>query len=141
MSSVGSSVRCGIARSTMPLQERSSGGLPELEGRQPDGGEGWVEVGSERDVVEADDRDVVGDPATRLAQGADRPERDDVAGHEGRVEGGPCEQPGHRDVAAGGVEVGLRDQIAVDVDAGGQRAPRCSRRAVPGPRCRRAARW
>src|SRR5881392_1309516 len=58
-----------------PLHERQSGGLPELEGRQPDGGEGWVEVGGKRDVVETDDRHVVRNLEAGLAQRADRTER------------------------------------------------------------------
>src|SRR6185503_4489818 len=33
-----------------PLQECASGGVPELVGRQPDGGEGRVEIGGEGDV-------------------------------------------------------------------------------------------
>src|SRR6478736_2903532 len=101
-----------------PFQECASGGVPELVGRQPDRGEGWVEIGGKRDVVEADDRDVVGNPSTGLAQGADGAEGDDVAGHEGRIEGGPGQQLGHRRVAAGGIESALGHQLRRGVEAG-----------------------
>ena len=58
------------------------GGLPELEGRQPDGGEGWIEVGRQGDVVEADDADVLRHAQLRLAECPDGAERHDVARHE-----------------------------------------------------------
>ena len=119
MSSVGSSVRSAIGRIGDPFEERASGGLPELVGRQPDGGEGWVEIGGERDVVEADDADVVGHArarpraARRWRRGRRRRWR-----RRRRRTSVRSSSVGHRRVAARGVEGGLGDELRVGIDAG-----------------------
>src|SRR5690349_14438665 len=107
-----------------PVEQCRAGGEPQVERRQPDGGERRVKERRQGDVVEADHRDVVGDPEARLADRCDRPERDDVAGHERRVDRALREQLGHRRVAAARVERGLRDERLVVGDPGGlERGP------------------
>ena len=85
MSSVGRRVRRGDRPAGDPLEEGSPGRPPEVVGRQADGGQRRIEVGGQRDVVEADDRDVAGHAQARLAQAGDRADGDHVAGDEDGV--------------------------------------------------------
>ena len=88
MSSVGSSVRSGSARPAMRSSSARAGRQAQLEGRQADGRERRIEERREGDVVEADDRHVVGHAQAGLADRGDRPEGDDVAGDERGVDRG-----------------------------------------------------
>ena len=132
MSSVGSSVRLRDRAVGDPFQKRSAGRLPELEGRQPDRGEGRVEIGSEGDVVEPDDRlTSSGTRSPVVAQGADGAEGDDVAGHERpRRMSSRARRPSHGGMAARGVEGGLADQRLVDRQPG----PAQRRAGIPASR-------
>jgi len=82
-------------------------------------------VARQRDVVEADDGNVVGHPATGLAKRPQGAEGDDVAGDEDRRQvGRPGQQLGHRDVAARRIERSLGDETRIERQPGGaERVP------------------
>ena len=100
------------------VEQGTSGGLSELEGGQADGCQRRIEVGRQRDVVEAHDRYVVGHPPIGFAQGVDGAEGEDVAGDEQGGKGGPPEEGVRGAFAARRVEGTFLDQRFVVVDAG-----------------------
>ena len=133
-SSVRSGDRRPAIRSRAPSRRQ-----PEVVGRQADGGERRVEECRERDVVEADDRDVVGDAQARLAHRRDGPEGDDVAGDEdGRRSGRAGAARPSRGGRSPASKAASATSSVVERRCRPPRARPGSRRAVPGRRCRRA---
>ncbi len=86
-----------VRRPGQPLEQQFDADLGQSVDRRPDGGQPRPHVLAEPDVVEADDRQVLGHPDAVCLGGGQHAEGDVVAGHErrgGRL--GRGEQPGQR---------------------------------------------
>ena len=96
---------------------------------------GQLRIGEPRGVrvVEADDRDVVGNAAARGSQRPHRSDRHEVARSKHRVEvGDPREQRAHRDLSAVFGKVPVFDDATPRFrSAGGSASRKPSRRSMP----------
>src|SRR5213595_3682123 len=85
-----------------------------------DRGQRWIAVRCERDVVVADDSDVVGDGAALRTDLFYRRDGHQVAVHEHAVDvWGRGEERAHRGGTRLGSEVAIRDELGLDRSAGG----------------------